>query len=352
MATSSSRKKRNSEQYSDYKKKITSAKRVMMLIFGGSIAVFIVIIAAAIANEGAAAFVSSLLSVNLFYLLIALLVVFASNIMRYPKWERYMKRLGIKISRAKNIMIYLSMSSMEITPGRWGRAIVSYTINKLTRVKFAAMFPAIVADIFTDFSGFAIVCLAAALFIGKYVALSFFVTFLLLLPFIFLYVRGPFDFVRRRFGRIKWLRGFFYNAIIYFKSNRKLRNSDYIYSMVFTIPSMFLNGVALYFVILALGINIPLSTMPQVIFIFSSSLLLGIITGIPAALGVTDGVLIGYLVLFFGGFGLDFGLASIISILFRIVNWWFVEGFGFAALAYTFKYWKLPEHKARAVAGV
>ncbi len=330
------------KDYDKYKKEIRLARNVVLWIIGGSLAVFLVIIMAAVVNEGAGAFVSSLLSINLFYFLIALLVVFISNAMRYPKWELYMKKLGVRIGRARNFMIYLSMYSMEITPGRWGRAIVSYTINNLTRIKFANTFPAIVADIFTDFSGFAVISLAAAVFIGKYVLLSLGITVLLLLPFIFLYVRGPFEFVRRRFGGIMRLKPFFRNAMLYFRSNKKLGRNEYVYSMAFTIPSMLVNGIALYFVILAFGISLPLSTMPQVIFIFSSSLLLGIVTGIPAALGVSDAALIGYLVLFFGGMGLDFGVASVIAIFFRIVNWWFVEGFGFAALAYTFRYWKLP----------
>jgi len=340
------RKKDRSKEMAEYKQKIRTAKSLMLWIFGGSLAVFIVIIAAAIFNEGVDKFVASLLSINLFYFGVALLVVFASNIMRYPKWELYMKRLGVKISRAKNIMIYLSMYSMEITPGRWGRAIVSYTLDKLTHIRFAVTFPAVVADIFTDFSGFAVISLAAALFIGKYVLLSLGITILLMIPFVFFYFRGPFDLLRKRFGYVTWLKPFLEQAALYFKSTKRIGTGDYLYSMIFTIPSMLINGVALYFVILAFGINVPLALMPVVIFIFSSSLLLGIVTGIPAALGVTDAALIGYLVLFFGNLGVGFALASIIAVFFRIANWWFVEGFGFAALAYTFKYWETPDKRA------
>ncbi len=331
----------------DYKKRIQTAKRVMLWIFAASFAIFLIIIIAAVINEGADKFFASLLSINLFYFSVALSIIFISNFMRYPKWELYMKRLGVKISRTKNMIIYLSMYSMEISPGRWGRAIVSYTINNLTKIKFARTFPAVVADIFTDFAGFVVISLGSALFIGKYILLSFGVTILLMIPFIFFYFRGPFDFIKRRFGDIKQLRWFFSNATIYFKNNKKFGAGVYLYSMLFTIPSMLINGIALYFVILAFGVNLPLSTMPQIIFIFSSSLLLGIVTGIPAALGVTDAALIGYLVAFFGNSGIDFGLASIITIFFRIANIWFVEGFGFAALAYTFRYWKPPEKQKK-----
>ncbi|MCL5428020.1 MAG: flippase-like domain-containing protein [Candidatus Marsarchaeota archaeon] len=338
---------RRASEYKKYRARVSLAKKAAGWIAGGSLAVFVVIIAAAIINEGTAAFVKQLSMVNPFYFFIALLLMFLSNAMRYPKWSLYMKRLGIRISSAKNFVIYLSMYSMEITPGRWGRAIVSYTINSLTRTTFANIFPAIVADIFTDFSGFAVVSVGAALLLDQYVALSLGITALLLLPFLFLYVKTPFDFIRKRLGHMRRLKPMFRDALVYFKSNKKIRAADYLYSMAFTIPSMLLNGVVLYFVILSFGVRLPVGAMPEVIFIFSSSLLLGAISGIPAALGVTDAALIGYLVLFFGNVGIDFGLASIIAIFFRIVNWWFVEGFGFAALAYTFRYWKVPSQQGR-----
>lgn len=332
------------KNFQEYRARIRKVRNALLWIFVASFVVFVVIAGLAVLNEGVDKFVSSLLSLNPFYFVIALLVVFLSNLMRYPKWEMYMKKLGVKISRARNIAIYLSMYSMEITPGRWGRGVVSYTINKLTGVRFGSTFPAVVVDILTDFLGFIVICLGAALFLGQYVLLSLGITILLLIPFIFLYIRRPYEWVKRKLQhRIKRLKTVFDTADLYFQNSKKLDLWSYVYSMIFTIPSMLLNGVALYFVILAFGINLPVSYMPQVIFVFSFSLLLGIITAIPAALGVTDAAMIGFLTLFFGGVGIDFGIASLITIFFRIVNVWFVEGFGFAALAYTFKYWELPE---------
>ena len=127
------------------------------------------------------------------------------------------------------------------------------------------------------------------------------------------------------------------------KENNKLGRFDYLYSMIFTIPSVILNGVALFFVILAFGIHLQIGELPVVIFIFSSSLLFGIVTGAPATLGVTDALLIGYLVFFFPNLGITFGVAAAITIFFRIVSVWFVQGFGSAALVYSMRHWKLPK---------
>ncbi len=334
------RKKRRFEELDEGAKNVAKAKRIIIIVMGLSFLVFLIIAILAIINEGYNTFVKSLLSVNIFYFLMAFVVLFIGYLIRYPKWELYIKRLGIHIDRTKNIMIYLSMYSMDITPGRWGRGVVAYTINKITNTKFAKVFPAVVADNFTDFFGFVVLSLLMSVLVKQYILLSLIITFLLMLPFIFFYNKGPFELIKSRFGNIRWLRGFFKHATLYFKNNKSLGLDVYIYSMIYTIPSMFMNGVALYFVILSVGVGLGVAYLPQVVFIYTSSLLIGMVTGIPGTLGVTDAALISYLTIFFSGMGIDFGIASVITILFRIVSLWFVEGFGFASLVYTFKYWK------------
>ena len=333
------KKRRRLELLDERELNIKKAKKIILVVMLISLLVFVVISALAILNEGFNSFVKSILSINIFYFFLAFVILFLGYVIRYPKWELYIKRLGLRIARTSNFMIYLSMYSMDITPGRWGRGIVAYTINKITNTKFAKIFPAIVADNFTDFLGFIVLSLIMAFLVGKYLLLSIVITFILMLPFIFLFNKGPFELLKRRFGNIRWLRGFFKEGALYFKNSKALGIDTYIYSMIYTIPSMFLNGVALYFVILSTGVNLNISFIPIVVFVYTSSLLIGIITGIPGALGVTDAALISYLTLFFGPLGIDFGLASVITILFRIVSLWFVEGFGFAAFAYTLRYW-------------
>ncbi|MGA3021070.1 MAG: hypothetical protein ABSD68_03925, partial [Candidatus Micrarchaeales archaeon] len=101
--------------------------------------------------------------------------------------------------------------------------------------------------------------------------------------------------------------------------------------------------LALYFVVLSFGINIGIVLFPTVLFIYTSSLLLGMITGIPGTLGVTDAALLSYLVAFFPNVGMSFGIAAAITILFRIASIWFVEGISTVFLVYTFRYWRVKK---------
>ncbi len=324
----------------DYRKRVKKVRYVVTGILAASTAMFIIIGALAIINEGFTKFISALLSINLFYYLISLALVFIAYVMRFPKWELYLRKLRVKINRAKNFVIYLSMYSMDVTPGRWGRAVVSYTINRLSGVKFAKTFPAVVVDIFTDFIGFVIVCLFFAFLVDKYVIEAVVVSGILMVPFIFFYHRGFFSYIKRRFGHVRWLRKAFENGDMYFENNRLLGGSAYANSLLYTVPSMFINALSLYFIILSFGIHLPLYYIPETVFIFTISMLLGMISGIPANLGVTDAVLLGLLLAFFGGRGMTFGIASLVTIFSRITNIWFVQIFGSAALFYSFKYWK------------
>ncbi len=323
-----------------YRKRIKRAKYIISTVLVLSFIVFVVIAAAAVLNAGIDKIVGTLETINLWYLLAAFAVIFVSYVFRFPKWEQYMKRLNVHIPRTKNFLIYMSMYSMDITPGRWGRAVVSYTINRITGIRFANTFPAVVADIFTDFLGFAFLAVFMAFFVGRFQVLSVIITAILLIPFVFIYTKRLFKFFKRKMHRIRLFKSLFKHGEVYFKYNKLLDRGVYAYSMLYTIPSMFINGFALYLVILSFGISLDPAFIPAVLFIYSSSLMLGLITGLPATMGVTDAALIGYLVLFFPTL-ITFATASLITIFFRIASVWFVEGFGFAALAHTMKYWNV-----------
>lgn len=334
-----------------YDKAVARARKAALLILGVNAIVFVALTVIAVASEGVADLVHSLATADWWYFMGALGLIFFSYLIRYPKWSMYLRRLGVKIPAGKNIAIYLSMYSMDMTPGRWGRAIVSYTINRLTKVKFARTFPAVVADIFTDFLGFAFVTDFAAVIVGRFILLSFALTFLLTVPFFFVYIQRPFNFIKRKFLRIRRRFRFarrldviFETATLYFKHNKKLGGSAFAYSMLLTIPSMVLNGLALYLTMLAFGVPVVPSDIPVILFIFSSSVVVGIITGIPAAVGITDAALVGWLQFFFPD-SVSLGLASVITIFFRIASIWFVQLFGFVAFLYTLRYWDGPDSK-------
>ena len=324
----------------DYAQRAKRVQRTIAAVLVFSLAVFIAISAFAVLSEGSEKFIATLLSVNPLYYAMAFLCVFLSDLVGFPKWHMFIKKLGVKVKMKDNLPIYLSMFSMDITPGRLGRAVVSYTLNKLTGVRFVKTLPAVIADIFTDYLGFVVITLISALLVRRYLPLSITISMILLLPFVFIYTRAPYKFFKRKFGSYRRLRGIFKHGDMFYRSHSLLDLGSYTYAMIFTIPAMTLNGISLYFVMLSVGISLPLSYIPTILFIFTSAMLIGMITGIPGTLGVTDAALLGYLVIFFGNKGVSVGVASAITILFRIASIWFAVGMSMIFLLYTTKYWK------------
>jgi uncharacterized protein (TIRG00374 family) len=327
--------KMNKEE--QFRERIQKIKYTIFLLILFSLIIFMAIAVLAVLNEGLSAFVGSLLKVNLLYLGLALLSVFASYVIRFPKWHIYLNKLKVKLNLKTSFIIYMSMYSMDITPGRWGRAVVSFTINRITGAKFGRTFPAVVADNFTDFVGFAIVAIVVVFFVNKYVGLSVLLIVLMLIPFIFLYMEKPFKYLKSKLDWVKQLNSFFAVGQMYFRRKRMLDRKSYIYSLIVTVPSVVLLGLALYFVILGFGVKLSIAYLPTVIFVYCFATILGMVTGVPGTLGITDAALLTYLTALLP---IDFGLVAGITIVFRIVTIWFVELMGFGSLAFTFKYWK------------
>src|SRR5207302_3229868 len=78
---------------------------------------------------------------------------------RFFKWQYYLKRLDVKISWIKSLLIFLSGLSMAITPGKVGELLKSYFLKSTTGDPISHTSPIIVAERLSD--GLAMLILAA-----------------------------------------------------------------------------------------------------------------------------------------------------------------------------------------------
>src|SRR3989441_12278069 len=78
---------------------------------------------------------------------------------RFIKWQYYLKRLEVKISWIKSLLIFLSGLSMAITPGKVGELLKSYFLKRITGEPISRTSPVIVAERLTD--GLAMLLLAS-----------------------------------------------------------------------------------------------------------------------------------------------------------------------------------------------
>ena len=315
---------------------IKKAKHFVFLASSVILIVFIIFSFTALLNNPKY-LIYGITHINPLLYLIAIVILILGYSLGFIKWLLLIRGYNIKLSLLNHFLLYFSMYSMELSPGRWGRAISTYLLSKKYHIKHAYLFPIIVADIFTDFSGFVVVAVFSSLFIKRYVIASITIAIILLIPLFIFTNRKLYSFVKRKLLKIKnekaryYIFKFLKNGDLYFQGHSLLKKRKYLLSLTFTIPAELLKALSLYFIILAMGFNVN-NLYIIVLFMYASSTLIGALSGIPGGIGVSDFILIGYLSTFLA---IPYVYAVIINILFRALVLWLIPILGLLVLVIT-----------------
>ncbi|MGD0510394.1 MAG: lysylphosphatidylglycerol synthase transmembrane domain-containing protein [Candidatus Micrarchaeaceae archaeon] len=315
--------------------------RLRLFVILGLVASFVVFLLVAVFG-GFSDVISTIAHANMGYFFLAFVSVFLGYVIRYGKWEYYLRMLKIKVSMAKSFLIYLSAYCMDITPGRVGRVVAAYTLKKVTKINFMTIVPIVTMDLFTDFFGFAILALVTAIYVGKYLVYIAAFDLVLIIPFVLIINPWIFDYVKSKKNKGYISRKIEEHGSRYYMSQNKLNKpSIYLSSLVFTVPADILNAMGLYFSLLAIGVK------PKVIislFIFATSQIFGMVSTLPGSIGVADATLVALLKTMLG---LSSTASSAVTIMARIATLWFGVLLGMLVLVYTMRYWKTEKDKKR-----
>ncbi len=91
----------------------------------------------------------------------ALALAALNYLLRFLKWELYLRRLGVRIPLRDSFGIFLSGFSLTVTPGKVGEVLKSYLLREAHGVPMARTAPIVVAERLTD-----LVALAALALVG------------------------------------------------------------------------------------------------------------------------------------------------------------------------------------------
>jgi uncharacterized protein (TIRG00374 family) len=103
---------------------------------------------------GADALLQALRGFPLWIVPAACALSFANYALRFLKWERYRRLLGIEIDRGSSWLIYLSGLSMGITPGKMGEVLKSWLLRRTAGTPIHKSAPIVVAERYTDLVGY------------------------------------------------------------------------------------------------------------------------------------------------------------------------------------------------------
>lgn len=326
----------------EYFRLIRTARNFVIVMLSLSIAVILGI--AVFSEGGIVDVIGTIAGVSPLLYAAAIGSVFLGYVLNFFKWRYYLKVLRIRLPLRKNFAIFMSLYAMELTPGRIGRVVSAYTIKRVSKKKFMAVLPIVSIDIFTEYLGFMALSMIIGIMYPSYLLFVLPVAVLLSLPFLFIVSPWLFNLLKKKvlYGRFAELLSFYGEE--YFAAQSKISSKKmYGISMLFTLPAAVLNGLALYLVLLGLGVK---AAVTDSLLVYVVSTLIGYISFIPGAIGSTD---LSMLALISSSFGTDGTVSAAATILTRVATLWFAVIVGTIFLFYTFKYWsdrRAPAQKA------
>ena len=251
------------------------------------------------------------------YIPLILALTFLNYLLRFYKWDIYLKNLGIRLKFKDSLIVFLSGLSMSITPAKVGEVFKSYLLKRLNNTEVSRSVPVVFAERVTDVFGLLILA-AISFSVFEYGGEVLIIILALLLALIISIqskrIRNRLLAVCRHIPLINKLsdslRTGFETAYVLFKPR------NLAVATVISVISWGFECLATYFTLQAFGVNasVLLST-----FVFSFSSLVGAVSMIPGGLVVAEGSFAGLLILD----GIAKGTAASATMIIRFCTLWF-----------------------------
>jgi len=267
------------------------------------------------------------------YLPIILAFVFLGIMIKSLRQQLLYKQIEVCISFKTGILLFISGLSMEATPGGSGELIKSYYLKKKFGYPLAKTFPTVIMERLLDLTGIAGILLIVGLLLDNYNIISLMLILLSTLSLIFASGKKKklFNFLLSIIEKIPVLKK---QVASFSKSYQVFGELTSGKIMTKTLGLSFFvwmtDAIMIYFIFVGFNLNFDIIFST---FSMYSSLLLGVLTMIPAGIGVTEVSFVEIL----KSEGVDTATSTSLIILFRLVTIWFLTVLGFCATRY---FWK------------
>ena len=261
------------------------------------------------------------------YLIPILSLVTVSWIRLILMWHLLLKKNGINIPFRKNIVIWLSGSALSLTAGQIGELIKSQLIKTLYDIPRTKTAPVVLVEKFYSLTGAIIAGIIGIIILGMDFNLVLFSIAILSIIFLLIYYRPVLQYGLKRITKFKFFSKYSDNIT---DSYEILRNStgSGISSICIALAICYwiIISLSVYVTLLAFGIE-GVSFL-KTISIYTSSVIIGVITFIPGGLGITESSLVGLFTLE----GINVSIALILSVVIRLTTLWYSVSIGFIGL--------------------
>lgn len=254
-------------------------------------------------------------------------LTFINYLLRFVKWQYFLKVINIELELKDSFKIFLSGLAMAVTPGKVGELLKSVLLKELKGVPVSRTAPVIFAERLSDGFGLIILSLSGmAMFrYGKEVLLGVALVMALLVlvirtprfyrPLIGLCSRMP---AANRFTRV-------FETLLE-SAGELLTFRSLLFTVAISVISWSFECIAFYYVFVGLGYKVPLLAAT---FTLAFSSVVGAVSMLPGGLGAAEGSIMGLLVKVVG---VPAGTAAVATIIIRFSTLWFGVVVGLAAM--------------------
>ena len=264
------------------------------------------------------------------YLPLILFFVSASWIPLIIKWHFLLKNSEVDVPLTKSIAVFFAGVAFEITPGQIGTLIKSQilkTTSNIPRTKTAAI---VLVEKIYDLIGAILASIIGIVILGMEPYLIIIAILVLVMIFFFVYYRPASEIFFKQITKRKFFSKYVENISDFYEIVHKSTNVKVAtICILLALTYWFMVSAAAYYTLIAFDINVL--DYLTVLAIYTTSILLGAISFVPAGIGVTEGSIAGLFTLN----GIDVSTALILSVMIRVLTLWFSVSVGFIALKFT-----------------
>ena len=309
---------------------VSIRKVVALVIFGA--AVYLVISF----YMGFETLITNLLLIPWWTLPIMMCLSFLNYIIRYMKWQYYLRRIGVSLPHKDSFSVFLAGFTLTTTPGKIGETIKGVFINEIDDTPIAKTAPVVISERITDL--LAMVLLAMIGFVaGLDLLYILAVGALTILGAIVLSQSRFYNLILMKltsFGPLKRFQGSI--ELVEDTLTKTLSPVPMFVSTAISIPGWFMECMELWLLLsLLTGASFPSLSASSLIlllgatFVHAAASAIGALSFLPGGIGGYEVVSVLFLTTLLG---FSEGIAGVSTILVRLVTLWFSVIVGFIAL--------------------
>ena len=259
-----------------------------------------------------------------------LILVTISWFILFARWQILLKNSNIIIPLKSSFGIFISGFSLQFIPGEAGEFLKVQLLKNRFNIPRSKTSPIIITEMLYNAIGLVALSVTSIWFFEF--TIYIFVVFSILLVLLFYLINNKKYFLKiiNKFSKIRFFKKYAEATSESLEIIQNLtKGKVLVYSVTLSIFFWFIECIAIHLLLSSFGINTIelLALIPM----YTSSIILGVVSFLPFGLGVFEGSLAGFLSLH----GIHLSISLTIVILARIITRWYSVFVGLVALKIT-----------------